>query len=313
MERVLYLTARVVVSLVQALPLEIVARLGRCAGGLFYWVDLRHRRVALANLSRCFSAEKSPAEIRALARENFRRIGESFLCALKTAGMSEGELRQCLEASGIEQFPRAEAGARTPSRVIAIGHFGNFELYAHVSLFAPDYQSATTYRALRQPSLNRLMQSLRAQTGCLYFERRQEGAELKAALKQQRMIVGFLADQSAGVGGVRLPFFGRECSCSPAPAVFALRYQLPLHVGVCYRIGLARWRLEFSDEIPTHQNGQRRRVADITRDINRAFEEAIRRDPANWFWVHNRWKRVPKGVKDRSSVEPPEPVVIRDA
>ena len=25
-------------------------------------------------------------------------------------------------------------------------------------------------------------------------------------------------------------------------------------------------------------------------DVNRAFEAAIRRDPANWFWVHNRWK-----------------------
>ena len=25
-------------------------------------------------------------------------------------------------------------------------------------------------------------------------------------------------------------------------------------------------------------------------DVNRAFEVAVRRDPANWFWVHDRWK-----------------------
>jgi hypothetical protein len=25
-------------------------------------------------------------------------------------------------------------------------------------------------------------------------------------------------------------------------------------------------------------------------EINRAFEVAIRHDPANWFWVHKRWK-----------------------
>jgi lauroyl/myristoyl acyltransferase len=25
-------------------------------------------------------------------------------------------------------------------------------------------------------------------------------------------------------------------------------------------------------------------------DVNRAFEAAVRRDPANWFWVHKRWK-----------------------
>jgi KDO2-lipid IV(A) lauroyltransferase len=29
-------------------------------------------------------------------------------------------------------------------------------------------------------------------------------------------------------------------------------------------------------------------------DVNRAFEAAVRRDPANWFWVHNRWKPAKK-------------------
>ena len=36
----------------------------------------------------CFGGEKTPDEIRALARENFRRIGENFACAIKTASMS---------------------------------------------------------------------------------------------------------------------------------------------------------------------------------------------------------------------------------
>jgi KDO2-lipid IV(A) lauroyltransferase len=26
------------------------------------------------------------------------------------------------------------------------------------------------------------------------------------------------------------------------------------------------------------------------REVNRSFEKAVRRDPANWFWVHRRWK-----------------------
>ena len=36
------------------------------------------------------------------------------------------------------------------------------------------------------------------------------------------------------------------------------------------------------------------------RDVNRAFEAAVRRDPANWFWVHSRWK------PDSAKVESPE-------
>jgi lauroyl/myristoyl acyltransferase len=44
------------------------------------------------------------------------------------------------------------------------------------------------------------------------------------------------------------------------------------------------------EEIPTREGGKARSVEAITRDINHAFEVAVRRDPANWFWVHNRWK-----------------------
>jgi len=173
---------------------------------------------------------------------------------------------------------------------MAIGHFGNFELYARGSRWAPGRQFATTYRALRQPSLNRLLQGLRERSGCLYFERRSEMSALRDALRGQKMILGFLADQHAGDRGLPVPFFGELCSTTAAPAVFALRYGCPLFMAICYRTGLARWRIEVGPEIPTHENGTARSVEDITLDMNHAFEEAVRRDPANWFWVHERWK-----------------------
>jgi KDO2-lipid IV(A) lauroyltransferase len=103
-------------------------------------------------------------------------------------------------------------------------------------------------------------------------------------------MLGLLADQHAGTNGLRLPFLGRDCSTSAAPAIFALRYHCRLFTGICYRIGLARWRIEAGDEIATTENGQARSAEAIMRDVNRAFERAVRRDPANWFWVHNRWK-----------------------
>jgi KDO2-lipid IV(A) lauroyltransferase len=118
-------------------------------------------------------------------------------------------------------------------------------------------------------------------------------------------MLGLLADQRALHGGLRLPFLGQECLTSAAPAVFALRYGCALGTAVCYRLGLARWRIEFGDRIPTQANGAPRRAADLMRDVNRAFEAAVRRDPANWFWVHNRWKLPKAEVRgQRSEVGP---------
>ena len=79
-----------------------------------------------------------------------------------------------------------------------------------------------------------------------------------------------------------------------------------MHTGICYRVGLARWRIEAGQRIPTHENGQPRALEAIMGDVNRAFEAAVRRDPANWFWVHNRWKKYrPKhGAPEAKTFEP---------
>lgn len=292
MDILLYPLARFLVWVLQSLPLVWVARLGRACGTLAYVLDGRHRRVAKKNLALCFGNEKSPAELRALARENFRRIGENFACAVKTASMTLDRIRKHVEFVAPREILDPPAGPPPRSLVAAIGHFGNFELYARFGQFAPAYKSATTYRGLRQPSLNGLLQSLRERSGCIFFERRFEAAGLKAFMNQPGIMLGLLSDQNGGPHGLRLPFLGHHCSTSPAPALFALRYDCALITGICYRVGLGRWRIEGGTEIPTRENGQPRSTAAIMLDINRAFEAAVRRDPANWFWVHNRWKQA---------------------
>src|SRR5437867_11978685 len=131
MDTLLYCLARAAVAFLQALPLRAVARLGRAGGATAWWLDRRHRRVALQNLALCFGAEKSPAEIRALAKENFRRIGENYASAIKTVAMSPEELKPYIQFVGAEKVLPHQPGPGPQSRIIAIGHFGNFELYAH--------------------------------------------------------------------------------------------------------------------------------------------------------------------------------------
>ncbi len=303
----LYLLARPIVALLQLLPLRFVARLGRIGGRLAFILDSRHRKVAIENLSAAFGAEKSMAEIHALARENFIRIGENFATAIKTAAMTREQLAPHVEINAPAEL-RSNLDASNPKKlVMAIGHFGNFELYARAGDFVGGYQGATTYRALRQPSLNRLMQTLREKSGCLYFERRQDASALKAFMNRPGIVLGLLADQHAGENGLRLPFLGRECSTSAAPAIFALRYHCALYTGICYRVAPAQWRLEAGKEIPTHQDGKPRPPEEIMLEVNRTFEAAVRKDPANWFWVHNRWKSLkPRthGSKFRMASQP---------
>ena len=282
------LLCRLVIAGIQLLPLTTVARLGRMVGGLVYRLDARHRRVVVDNLTRCFGTEKTPEEIAAIARENLCRIGENFLSAVKTSAMSAAELKPHVTFAGLEQLPQKQGDAPLRNVVVAIGHFGNFELYARIQDERPDYHSATTYRALNQPVLNEMMQALRNTSGCQYYERRADGGRLRAAMNRGGVMLGLLADQSSR--GLRAPFLGHDCNTGLGPAVLALRYQAELYSAICYRVGLAQWRVELGAPIATHEDGHPRSSEAIMREVNLALEAAVRRDPANWFWVHRRWK-----------------------
>jgi len=289
-DKILCLLTRLGIGLLQALPLRCAALLGRFGGEVVYWADRRHRRMAVANLTRCFRHEKSPAEIRALAHENFRRIGENACCAVHTAALKPEQLQRVLQVNGPGALGHDDPSQPAPNRLFATGHFGNFELFTRLAAYIRGYQFAATYRGIRQPALNEMFYKLRTQSGNRLFERRTGAEALKHALNQGGLLLVLVADQSARDAGLELPFLGHACMVSRAPAVMATRYGCTLYVPICYRIGLGRWVIETGEAIPTQANGRRRSCDEITRDINAAMETAVQRDPANWFWVHNRWK-----------------------
>jgi KDO2-lipid IV(A) lauroyltransferase len=287
---VIYLLALFAVRFLQLLPLAWAAGLGRRVGALAWFINAPRRRLALDNLAQCLGAELSRAQLQAVARENFRRIGENACAAVKTASMEWPDLRRHVEWVGVERL--LPVPTMSPqSLVVAFGSFGNFELYARAAQAIPAFRCLATYRALEQPLLNRLLQSLREKSGCRFFERRRDAQALRSAIEPRGILLGLLADHPEGGHSVSVPFFGRPCYTTTAPAVLALRYELPLFTVVCFRTGLARWRIECGEEIPTrHADGTPRPTDAIMADVNRAFETAIRRDPANWFWPRRRWR-----------------------
>ncbi|HXE42906.1 MAG TPA: hypothetical protein VN516_07760, partial [Candidatus Baltobacteraceae bacterium] len=234
MDQFLCFFTRIAIGLLQKMPLRWAAHMGRCGGEVVFWLDRRHRRMAIKNLTRSFP-EKSPAEIRALAHENFRRIGENACCAIHTAAMSPAQLQEVLEIKGSGAAEGIVNGHPPVNRLFATGHFGNFELFARMASYIGGYQCAATYRGIRQPALNRLFYDLRTRSGNLLFERRTESEDLKRALNQGGLLLVLVADQSTRNGGLEVPFLGQPCWASRAPAVMACRYDCELYVPICYR------------------------------------------------------------------------------
>jgi ADP-heptose:LPS heptosyltransferase/lauroyl/myristoyl acyltransferase len=283
MDRVVTFLALAVLKLLRALPLTVCFALGQLVGAVMWAILPGYRRLARENLEIAFGKEKSPAQLRRLVFAHFTTLGANFCCAFKLASLSLPEIRRRTSIEGFETIYNALH--RDKGVVCAYSHLGNWELFAQLHETIYPYTAATIYQAIRNKAIDDLINENRRKRGVETFNRKKDLARALALLRRGDMLV-MLTDQHAGDSGVWMPFFNRLASTSPLAASLATRTGAAVIPVAIYTSGFARWRLVAGPEIPYDPE----KPDQLTYDINRALEAEIRASPADWFWVHNRWK-----------------------
>jgi heptosyltransferase II len=281
--RMIYLLALGAINVIRRLPLALCFVLGQGIGALLWAILGRYRRLARQNLSAVFANEKSPSEIRRLAFAHFVALGANMVCALKIAALPKEAILRLAPLENSEGIERNILKGRGVD--LAMSHMSNWELYAQVCFQRPETSFGTIYQALRNPYLDDLINRDRRRLGVKTFNRK-KGFEDAIALLREPGSVGILVDQSAGHSGIWMPIFNRLASTSPLAATLAIRTNSAVVPAAIYTSGFARWRVVFEDEIPYDPSNPKQ----LTADINAVLERQIRRSPADWFWIHNRWK-----------------------
>ena len=284
MDRLAYLIYRAFGAILRTLPLPVVFRLGSVIGWLGYYLAGPYRRLVLRNLEIAFGSEQSEKERRRLARRHFARLVANLFCSIKVAGMSREQVGAVIELQGAETLEPIFAQGR--GAVFSISHFGNWELlsqgmpvlYGHLPL-------GTIYQRLGNPYMEADVRASRGRLGVQLFERKEGFAGALEALRAGG-IVGVLVDQHAGDAGHWCPFFGRLASTSSLAATLALRTGAALVPVGTYTLAPGKWSFTIGKPVELENLS----VDQATAALNVALENQIRRQPEDWFWVHNRWK-----------------------
>src|SRR5262249_18701712 len=175
--RVEYLTIRLLIGLVRAMPAPLVSTTGAMVGLLAYVADGNHRRIARENVAAAFPA-RTPREHRRIVRGAFQHFGRllfellnfSTLSALSKFGaVSRAEMLQLVEFEGEDRVGASYAHGK--GVLFVTGPFGYWELQAMVhALRLPPM--AVMARALDNPALNSLLEQMRTRTGNSVIYRR---------------------------------------------------------------------------------------------------------------------------------------------
>jgi len=283
-DRIIYWLAVAVITVMRRLPLSVCFALGQVIGVLLWLLLPAYRKLARENLYTAYGHEKSPAEIRALAFKHFVTLGANAVSAFKIAALSQADI---LRIAKIERLDRIRENiAKGRGVLLAINHIGNWELYAQLVFQVPEARFGTVFQALHNKLLDNLINEDRKRLGVSTFDRK-KGFNAAISLIREPGIVGVLVDQNASTGGTWMPFYGRMASTSPLAATLAQRTDAAVIPVAIYTTGFAKWRVVLSEEIPWDTNTS---AEQLTCDINNALEKQINESPADWFWVHNRWR-----------------------
>ena len=285
-----YALFRCIEGVLWLLPLIVVWYVGRVLGTLAYYLGGKYRRLALHNLHIAFGREKSPAELKSLAREHFKSLFANVVCGFKLPLMSEAAICKHVRSEGIERAQAAYDDGKRPLLNLVL-HASCWEILTQVpSMYVRGHQAGAIYQPLRNPWLNALVLRRREKLGYALFDR-QAGFNAPMKFMREAGQVGVLVDQHAGDHGLWCPFFDRLASTTTIAALMAIRTNAVVLPMMVYDDGPARWRLVCAPEVKAAASQSN--AEGLTLAINAAVEGLVREQPANWFWVHNRWK-LPK-------------------
>jgi KDO2-lipid IV(A) lauroyltransferase len=275
--------------LFQWLPLAAQAACGHGLGRLGWHLVGSRRRVALRNLELCFP-ELSPAERERLAREHFRWLGRSLLERGLLWYASPERLRRLIHVEG--DVTLAERSER-PVMWLA-PHFMALDVAGASVLLFQKRKGISIYQRQSNAVMDRALRRGRLRLGnAEIFARDDAGRALVRAIRRGDAFFN-LPDMDFGTRDAAfVPFFGVPAVTLLAPSRMARALNMIVQPVVAEILpGGQGYRVRYEEPWPDFPSDDP--VADSAR-MNRWIEDEIRRNPAQYLWVHRRFKTRPPG------------------
>jgi KDO2-lipid IV(A) lauroyltransferase len=262
-----------IVKTIPLLPYPFLLWLGRVIGNLMYRLMTRRRRIGQVNLKLCFP-ELDEAAREKLLKHNFQSVATAGLETAMAWWAPDKKLRSLAHYHGLHHFKNAVASGK--SIILLTAHFTCLEIGGRLLLMEQQY--ASMYKRHRNELLEAVIGRSRG------FLR----------LLKNKVPVWYAPDQDLGLSrSVFAPFMGIPTATITAPGRFAkMADALVVPYFPTRREDGSGYDIEVLPPLENFPTGDD--VADAT-TINQLIEAQARKTPAQYLWLHRRFKTRPPG------------------
>ena len=273
--------------LVAALPQPVLLALGRALSWLTR--PLQHRRagIARANLAVCLPELDAPARQRLLAAT----LAESMtglLEMLRAWYAPSQRLRDLFRVQGLEHLRAAQA--RGHGVILLTAHFTPLEMAVRLAREIMDVPLTAMRRPHNHACLEAEIDRCRRRHCGPTVDKRDVRALLAALARNETVI--YAADQDFTFQHAFVPFFGVPAATLTTTSRIAARSGATVLPYWCHRDAEGCYVLRIDPPWPGYPSGDP--AADAARYMA-AIEREARAHPAQYLWVHRRFKTRPPG------------------
>ena len=266
-------------------------RWARALGWLAPRLMRSRAHIVRTNLAIAFP-EQSTEEREIWLRRHFHLLAQSVVDrGLCWFGPPEA-IDDMIDIEGLEHLDALLASGR---RIILLApHFIGLDAAAtRLTIFLDE--SATMYTPQSDAAVDQLVREGRGRFNTVHLISRDEG--VRGLIRQLRkgVPIYYLPDMDWGRNGTAfIPFFGVPASTLLTTAQIAKSFDAAV-VPIMSRLNSETGRYQVTVMPPMNDFPGQDEPEEATARINRLIEDWIRPDPAQYYWVHRRYKTRPRG------------------
>ncbi len=267
------------------LPYAWVMALGRSIGRLSFRFAKKRRCIAEINLQLCFP-EWDQNQRQQMLKAHFEALGMGLLEIPMGWWMPSSRLQKLVHIEGLEHLENAKQGGN--GVIMLTAHFTSLELGGRLlSYHAPFH---TMYRQHDNPVVEKIM----ARNRIRWLEKAIPRDDVRSMIRSLKgnHVIWYAPDQNAQrKTGVFVNFFGQVASTSTGTARLAKLTKaavVPYSIVRCDDGG--GYNIVLEPALTDYPSGD---LAADTQRVNDIIEGWVRKNPAQYLWIHRRFRTRP--------------------
>ncbi len=277
---------RMFLEILSRLPLELLYRMAVVASFIVFRVARWRRAIAKANIARAFP-EIGESVRASILRESYRNLGEIIAEFVWSYRATPAQIAERVSIDNPEVITDETRSGR--SVLLMTAHYCNWEWQVLAGNGVLDHPMYPVYKPQRPASLDRFILTARARFGGTPIPHKTLTRELIRHRREAR-VYAMVADQVPTIDEPKhwSRFLGQDSAFFVGADAIARILAAPVIFVGMHRVRRGYYRMHLERIAgPPYARG---RDFDVIERYARSLEAEIRAGPADWLWVHNRWK-----------------------